>query len=277
MTDAQHEIDWDAVRRAASDCHDATWSLMCFAEWSQESDYDTQRAAAHLAAIDRACGIFRPAMEVLQPGLGFAGGDDSLRYSPVFDALALATASQSERPDFRYGPVCCATAHEAAFELLRWAILRIEDGLNDELDDRGLPDECVASIDDLHKLSSEELRDTLVRLETKKSLQKLVNGRGSRQISAWIDKEWAAAKANQPASHKAGATANAGGKQRKRKGRKKADYKIVQKEAAIVESWKKAHQDKVYKSDWAKDNGMTVKQLDAILDRVYQRNRRSDK
>jgi len=191
MPDAEQKIDWDAVRRAADDCLNATWSLVCFAEVSQGSEYDANRATAHLEAIDRARDTFRPAMEVLQPGLECAT-DDAIRYSPVFDALALATAGRSERPDFRYGPVCCATAHEAAFELLRSAILWVENGLNAELDERGLPDQYVAGIDELHKLSPEELRDTLVRLEKRESLQRLLRGRGLRQIRASINHEWAA-------------------------------------------------------------------------------------
>jgi hypothetical protein len=130
-------------------------------------------------------------MQLLQPGLEIAT-DDSIRYSPVIDALALATAGRSERPDFRYGPVCCATAHEAAFELLRSAILWVENGLNAELDERGFPDQYVAGIDDLHKLSPEDLRDTLVRLERRESLQGLVRASGVRQIRVWIDHEWAA-------------------------------------------------------------------------------------
>ena len=69
MADSQQKIDWDAVRRAADDCLNATWSLVCFAEWSQGSEYDANRATAHLAAIDRARDTFRRAMEVLQPGL----------------------------------------------------------------------------------------------------------------------------------------------------------------------------------------------------------------
>ncbi len=190
MADSQQTIDWDAIRRAANDCLNAAWSLVCFAELSQGSEYDANRATAHREAIDRARETFRLAMEILQPGLDCASGD-SIRYSPVFDALALATAGRSDRPDFQYGPACCATAHEAAFELLRWAILWVENGLNVELDERGLPDPYVAGIDDLFKLSPEVLRDTLVRLERRESLQGLVRGRGIRQIRAWIDREWA--------------------------------------------------------------------------------------
>ena len=64
--------------------------------------------------------------------------------------------------------------------------------LNDELDDKGLDDQHVASIDDLHELSLEALRDTLSRMEERKSLQSLLNERGFHQIRAWIDREWAA-------------------------------------------------------------------------------------
>ena len=191
MADSQENIDWNRARGAALDCLNATWDMVCWAERTQEGGYDVKRAGSHLAVIGTASDTFRRAMEVLQPGFEPSTAD-SIRHSPVFDALALATAGQSERPDFRYGPVCCATAHEAAFELLRWAILWVENGLNAEFDERGLPDQYVAGIDNLHKISLEELRDTLVRLERRESLQGLLRGRGIRQIRAWIENEWAA-------------------------------------------------------------------------------------
>lgn len=192
MADSEWDFDWDAIRRAALNCLDATWSLGCFAEWSKDSDYDVNRAAAHLDAIDRACDIFKHAMLTFGPARVPIAERDSHQSSAVFDALVLAAVGEGPRPDFQYGPVCCATAHEAAFELLRWALLRVEDGLNDELEDKGLPDNCVAGIGDLHQLSPEELKDTLVRLERRESLRFLVRGRETRQIGAWVEREWAA-------------------------------------------------------------------------------------
>ena len=193
MTDAKHKIDWDAVRNAANDCLESTWSLVCFAKRSQDSEYDANCATAHLEAINTARDTFRSAMEVLQPGLECAA-DDSIRYSPVFDALALAIADRRERPNFRYGPICCATAHESAFELLRWAILCVENGLNAELDEQGLPDHYLADIDDLHVHSPGELRTTFVRLGKRESLQRLLRVSEVRQIRAWINHEWTAAR-----------------------------------------------------------------------------------
>ena len=194
MADSQQKIDWNAVRRAADDCLNATWSLVCFAERSKGSDYDSDVAAAHLTAIDRARDTFRRAMEVLQPGFELAT-DDSIRYSPVFDALALATAGQSDRPDFRYGPVHCATAHEAAFELLRRGILWVEDGVFEDMDERWLKDEKEVSIGVLHKLPLPALRDTLAGWEKRKPLAKLLAAGGTKTIRTWIGREWAAVKA----------------------------------------------------------------------------------
>ena len=58
MADSQQKIDWTAVRQAALDCLDATWTLICFAEWSQRGDYGADRAALHLAAIDKSGNTF---------------------------------------------------------------------------------------------------------------------------------------------------------------------------------------------------------------------------
>ena len=66
-------------------------------------------------------------------------------------------------------------------------------------------------------------------------------------------------------------------KTRRRRGRKKADYATTQREAEIAANWKRAHEGGAYKPEWAKDNGMTEPELDAILDRVYKRKKRSDK
>jgi hypothetical protein len=62
----------------------------------------------------------------------------------------------------------------------------------------------------------------------------------------------------------------------KRRGRKKADYETVQKEAALAADWERARDAGIYKPDFAKDKGMTVKQLDTLLDRVAKRKRDSE-
>ncbi|QDT50428.1 hypothetical protein Pan258_44870 [Symmachiella dynata] len=126
-------------------------------------------------------------MEVLQPGFERAT-DELVRNSPVFDALALATVGEGARPDFKFG----ATAHETAFELLRRAILWVENGLNDELEEKGEPDNYLAGIDDLHKRSPEELRDTFCRLVERQPLHNLMPGRQLQVLRTWIDREWAA-------------------------------------------------------------------------------------
>ena len=66
-------------------------------------------------------------------------------------------------------------------------------------------------------------------------------------------------------------------KTRRRRGRKKADHATIQREAEIAANWTRAREGGAYKPEWAKDNGMTEPELDAILDRVYKRKKRSDK
>lgn len=62
----------------------------------------------------------------------------------------------------------------------------------------------------------------------------------------------------------------------KRRGRKKADYDTVQKEAELAAAWQRARNAGVYKAVFAKDQKLTVKQLDALLDRVAKRKRASE-
>ncbi len=62
----------------------------------------------------------------------------------------------------------------------------------------------------------------------------------------------------------------------KRRGRKKANYETEQKEAALVADWQRVRDAGGYKPDFAKDHGMSVKQLDTLLDRVAKRNRHSE-
>ncbi|MDA8563104.1 hypothetical protein N9L06_01490 [Mariniblastus sp.] len=196
------KIDWDAVRGASSDCLNATWTLICHAEWLQDSDCNESQPVAFLASIDKARFTFTQAIEVLRPPAPWLASSSPVRYSPVFDAIALVTANQNGRPDFQFGPVCCATAHETAFELLRWAILSVETGLVAELDSRGsfVWRDC-RGIDDLHGLSPIELRETLMRLEKENSIQKLIHERGTRLIRSWIDREWAAVIDRTPNIH----------------------------------------------------------------------------
>jgi hypothetical protein len=95
----------------------------------------------------------------------------------------LASVGEGPRPDFRFGSVCCATAHETAYELLRRALMCVEDGL------------CslnIGSADELHNLSPEALRDTLSRLEKGSSAQGIVYAPQTHQVRAWIGREWAA-------------------------------------------------------------------------------------
>lgn len=62
---------------------------------------------------------------------------------------------------------------------------------------------------------------------------------------------------------------------RKRGGRRKADVETVQREAKFAAKWERARGSKVYKSVFAKQNKLTTKQLDRLLDRVYARKARS--
>ena len=63
----------------------------------------------------------------------------------------------------------------------------------------------------------------------------------------------------------------------KPRGRRKADYETVQREAKLAADWERARESRVYKTDFAKQKGMALVQLDALLDRVAKRKARSDK
>lgn len=54
------------------------------------------------------------------------------------------------------------------------------------------------------------------------------------------------------------------------------DYATVQREATLAEDWKRARDAGRYKLDFAKDKKLTVKHLDAPLDRVANRKRTSE-
>lgn len=57
----------------------------------------------------------------------------------------------------------------------------------------------------------------------------------------------------------------------KRRGRRKADYETVQREAEIADRWKKARECGVCKVDFAHDEGTTLKKLQQLLDRDRKR------
>lgn len=65
--------------------------------------------------------------------------------------------------------------------------------------------------------------------------------------------------------------------ERGRPGRPKTDETTVERDNKIAADWKQARDSKVYKPDFAKEKGMTAKELDALLDRVRHRKARSDK
>jgi hypothetical protein len=58
----------------------------------------------------------------------------------------------------------------------------------------------------------------------------------------------------------------------KRRGRKKADYETIRKEAALNADWQRAREAGIRKIEFARDKSMTVKDLDKLLDRVGKRN-----
>jgi hypothetical protein len=93
---------------------------------------------------------------------------------------------------------------------------------------------------------------------------------------AWADRQTIKARlsrASEPAGDPAAAQ---GGTKSKRRGRKKANLKTIQKEAEIAAAWARARDTGVYKSDFVKDNNLTIRKLKALLDRVAKRNRPSE-
>jgi hypothetical protein len=65
-------------------------------------------------------------------------------------------------------------------------------------------------------------------------------------------------------------------KPKPKRGRKKADYKTVQFEATLAADWQRRRDGGTCKADYVKERRMTVKELDALLDRVAKRNRASE-
>jgi hypothetical protein len=176
-------VDWDSVRAMALDCIASTLDLQRWAIRSQEEDYDVDSATLHLAAIKKARATFWSSVAILPMGMNF-DTSDSLRHFPIFDQLALASAGESARPDFR----SYATAHEAALGLLIRANLHIENSLKGNL-----------AIEDLHLLSPEQLRDALSQLEAQDSIRSVLESSDQLyNLSAWIQREWAAVSAPPP-------------------------------------------------------------------------------
>lgn len=66
------------------------------------------------------------------------------------------------------------------------------------------------------------------------------------------------------------------GKAPGRRGRQKADYETLQREAALAADWEYARAAGTYKVDFARDHCMKVRELDAMLARVRGRKRRAN-
>jgi hypothetical protein len=182
MADSQQKIDWNALGKAAQQCVGSAWRLAHWGDRSQEDGYNVDDAAVHLAEIDRATDILRQAIALFE--------------RRHFKKIALASVGEGPRPDFRFGEACYSTAHEAALELLRAGVLHIEDGLIDIAEDRGTPDNYFAGIDDLHVLSPDDLRDTLIDVYARPVSEwavKEIEFARVKEFQAWIDREWAAA------------------------------------------------------------------------------------
>lgn len=60
------------------------------------------------------------------------------------------------------------------------------------------------------------------------------------------------------------------------RGRKKANYETVQYEASVAADWTRARDAGTYKGDFARDNNMSVKDLDRLLGRVDKRKKPSE-
>ncbi len=198
MADSQRNTDWSAIRLMALQCLSAAWDLAFWADRSDEDDYDEKSAALHLAAIDRAHDTLYRAMRTFSPGVRVLTRD-FLCASAHFDAIARASVGEGPRPDFRVGGMCCATAHQSAYVLLRIALGQFEgammdDGIAAHFFDylSTLSPETVRDRHILRTLSPEALRDTLIHLEKIAHLTRLFAGQSVDVLEAWIDREWAA-------------------------------------------------------------------------------------
>jgi len=64
--------------------------------------------------------------------------------------------------------------------------------------------------------------------------------------------------------------------EKKRRGRPPADEETIRREAEIADAWKRARESRVYKPDWAKENGFeSVKEFDNLLGNVRKRRKRA--
>jgi hypothetical protein len=55
--------------------------------------------------------------------------------------------------------------------------------------------------------------------------------------------------------------------------KKKARYATIRAEDRIAKAWKQAREARIYKAVFARDNNLSTKELDKLLDRVYKRNK----
>ena len=123
MADSQQKIDWTALRQTALKCLGAALDLVSFAERAK-AGYDAAFAAMHLEVIRNACDTLVDAVHRMG------------RWH--FDCLALASVGEGPRPDFHFGEVSCATAHETAFQLLHAADTKLTEQLRTALCETGL-------------------------------------------------------------------------------------------------------------------------------------------
>jgi hypothetical protein len=63
----------------------------------------------------------------------------------------------------------------------------------------------------------------------------------------------------------------------KRRGLPQPDEATVKRDAQIAADWRRAHECGVSKAEFAKENGLSMKDVTRILNRVYTRKKRADK
>ena len=173
-SDPAKVADWTALRQSALKCLGAALDLVSFAEHAK-AGYDAAYAAMHLRVI-------RNATETLVDAVPRMG-----RWH--FDCLALASVGEGPRPDFHFGEVSCATAHETAFRLLHAADTKLTEQLRAALRETGL--DAKVNVNNLERLSPQELRETLIRAARSGPLISL-DPQGLHLVKSWIDREWAA-------------------------------------------------------------------------------------
>ena len=141
----------------------------------------------------------------------------------------------------------------------------------------GLIDRLIAGPDDA-ELSQREMAQLEAYLKQPVSLSKIQRekqGTGESETNANRNKLKLIRDFNR---NLRAANADSRGPQAKpnRRGRKKADYETVQREAELTGEWERARDSGVYKADFAKDKGMTLKDFDRLLDRVDKRKKASE-